>query len=221
MAQPEQVSYHGNPNLKPLAYQHDFTKEEIAEYVKCQNDPKYFIEHYLKIADNADLPIFIYNIPGRSVVDMHNETIEKLAEHSNIIGIKDASNDLSRPAYIKKYIKHKKFYQLSGEDGTQLAFLAQGGDGVISVSANIVPKKIAELHSSWFKGEIARASNIDNELIELNYALFIESNPCPVKYAVYKLGMCDYELRLPLTKISKENERLVDKALSSLNINFD
>ena len=152
---------------------------------------------------------------------MHNETIEKLAEHSNIIGIKDASNDLSRPAYIKKYIKHKKFYQLSGEDGTQLAFLAQGGDGVISVSANIVPNKIAELHNSWFKGEIAKASNIDNELIDLNNALFIESNPCPVKYAVYKLGMCDYELRLPLTKISKENEKIVDKALSSLNINFD
>ena len=99
-------------------------------------------KHFLKIADTVDLPIFIYNIPGRSVIDMTNETIEELSEHENIIGIKDASNDLSRPTYLKKHIKHKKFYQLSGEDATQLAFLAQGGDGVISVTANIAPKKL-------------------------------------------------------------------------------
>ena len=105
------------------------------------------IEHYLRIADAVPLPIFIYNIPGRSVIDMENETIEKLAEHENIIGIKDASNDLSRPTYLNKYIKHKKFFQLSGEDATQMAFLAQGGDGVISVAANIVPKQISDMHN--------------------------------------------------------------------------
>ena len=176
------------------------------------------IEHYLKIADNVDLPLFIYNIPGRSVVDMHNETIEKLAEHENIIGIKDASNDLSRPAYINKYIKHKKFYQLSGEDSTQIGFLAQGGDGVISVSANIVPKKISDLQNAWFSGEYDKAIAIDREIAQLNSALFLESNPCPVKYAAHKLGMCDYELRLPLTKISKENEKSVNEALATLNL---
>ncbi len=176
------------------------------------------IEHYLKIADNVDLPLFIYNIPGRSVVDMHNETIEKLAEHENIIGIKDASNDLSRPAYINKYIKHKKFYQLSGEDSTQIGFLAQGGDGVISVSANIVPKKISDLQNAWFSGEYDKAIAIDREIAQLNSALFLESNPCPVKYAAHKLGMCDYELRLPLTKISKENEKSINEALATLNL---
>ena len=178
------------------------------------------IEHYLKIADSVDLPIFIYNIPGRSIIDMHNDTIQKLSEHENIIGIKDASNDLSRPTYIKKYIKHKKFFQLSGEDGTQLAFLAQGGDGVISVSANIVPNMIADLHKSWFSGDYSKAMKIDLELMELNNVLFLESNPCPVKYAASTLGMCDYELRLPLSKIAKKNEIIIDKVLKNLDINF-
>ena len=182
---------------------------------------KGLIEHYLKIAESVDLPLFIYNIPGRSVVDMHNETIERLAEHENIIGIKDATNDLSRPAYLKKHIKHKKFFQLSGEDATQLGFLAQGGDGVISVSANIVPDKIASIHDYWFAGEYEKAIAIDKELIELNNALFLDSNPCPVKYAAYKLGICEYELRLPLTKISKENEKIIDKIISTLNIHFN
>ena len=177
-------------------------------------------KHFLKIADTVDLPIFIYNIPGRSAVDMSNETIEMLSEHENIIGIKDASNDLSRPTYIKKYIKHKKFFQLSGEDATQLAFLAQGGDGVISVSANIVPDMIADLHNSWFSRDYSKAMKIDLELMELNNVLFLESNPCPVKYAASTLGMCDYELRLPLSKIKKKNEIIIDKVLKSLNINF-
>ncbi len=177
------------------------------------------IEHYLKIADSVDLPLFIYNIPGRSIVDMKNETIEKLSEHENIIGIKDASNDLSRPAYLNKYIKHKKFYQLSGEDPTQIGFLAQGGDGVISVTANIVPKKIAQLHRYWASGEYDKAISIDKELSDLNSVLFIESNPCPVKYAANKLGICNYELRLPLTKVSKDSERAIDKVLANLNIN--
>ena len=179
------------------------------------------IKHFLKIADTVDIPIFIYNIPGRSVVDMNNETIQKLSEHENIIGIKDASNDLSRPGYLNKYIRHKKFFQLSGEDATQLAFLAQGGDGVISVSANIVPKKVADLHKFWFSGDKKQAMKIDSELLSLNNALFLEANPCPVKYAAFKLGMCNYELRLPLCEILKKNEIIIDDVLKDLNISFD
>ena len=179
------------------------------------------IKHFLKIADSVELPIFIYNIPGRSVVDMNNETIQRLSEHENIIGIKDASNDLSRPGYLKKNIKHKKFFQLSGEDATQLAFLAQGGDGVISVSANIVPNMIANLHKYWFSGDKKKAMDIDLKLLELNSSLFLESNPCPVKYAAYKLGMCNYELRLPLCEILEKNEIIIDDVLKDLNISFD
>ena len=178
------------------------------------------IEHYLRIADTVPLPIFIYNIPGRSVIDMENETIEKLAEHENIIGIKDASNDLSRPTYLNKYIKHKKFFQLSGEDATQMAFLAQGGDGVISVAANIVPKKISDMHNYWFSNKVSEAMVIDQSLAELYKALFIESNPCPVKYAAYKLGMCNYELRLPLTKITEINELKMIKIIEKLKISY-
>ena len=178
------------------------------------------IEHYLRIADAVPLPIFIYNIPGRSVIDMENETIEKLAEHENIIGIKDASNDLSRPAYINKYIKHKKFFQLSGEDATQMAFLAQGGDGVISVAANIIPKQISDMHNYWFSNKVSEAMVIDQSLAELYKALFIESNPCPVKYAAYKLGMCNYELRLPLTKITEKNEKKMIKIIEKLKISY-
>ena len=181
---------------------------------------KGLIEHYLRIADAVPLPIFIYNIPGRSVIDMENETIEKLAEHENIIGIKDASNDLSRPAYINKYIKHKKFFQLSGEDATQMAFLAQGGDGVISVAANIIPKQISDMHNYWFSNKVSEAMVIDQSLVELYKALFIESNPCPVKYAAYKLGMCNYELRLPLTKITEINEEKMKKILEKLKISY-
>lgn len=181
---------------------------------------KGLIEHYLRIADAVPLPIFIYNIPGRSVIDMENETIEKLAEHENIIGIKDASNDLSRPTYLNKYIKHKKFFQLSGEDATQMAFLAQGGDGVISVAANIVPKKISDMHNYWFSNKVSEAMEIDQSLAELYKALFIESNPCPVKYAAYKLGMCNYELRLPLTKITEINEQKMIKIIEKLKISY-
>ena len=109
-------------------------------------------EHYLKIADAVDLPIFIYNIPGRSVIDMSDQTILDLSFHQNIIGIKDATNDLTRPLKLKKMISHKKFFQLSGEDGTQLAYLAQGGDGVISVTANIAPNLVSTMHDEWFAG---------------------------------------------------------------------
>ena len=179
------------------------------------------IEHYLKIANTIDLPIIIYNIPGRSVVDMHNDTIIELAQHKNIIGIKDATNDLSRPSYITKHITNKNSYQLSREDATQMAFLASGGDGVISVTANIAPKKVAEMHNFWFDGRVKEALAIDKELVEINNLLFLESNPCPVKYAASNLGLCEYELRLPLTKISKKNEELISNALNKLSLSYD
>ena len=155
-------------------------------------------EHYLKIADAVDIPIFIYNIPGRSVIDMSDQTILDLSFHQNIIGIKDATNDLTRPLKLKKMISHKKFFQLSGEDETQLAYLAQGGDGVISVTANIAPNLIATLHDEWFAGNYNEAIKINEKLSNINGLLFIESNPSPVKYAASILGMCDYEIRLPL-----------------------
>ena len=177
-------------------------------------------EHYLKIADSVDLPIFIYNIPGRSVIDMNDETIFDLSLHQNIIGIKDATNDLTRPLKIKKIIKHKRFYQLSGEDGTQLAYLAQGGDGVISVTANIAPKLVSSMHDSWFKGNYEEAMKTNYKLSNINDLLFIESNPSPVKFAASILGMCENEIRLPLAKINKENEAKISEEMENLSLSF-
>ncbi|MDC3024052.1 4-hydroxy-tetrahydrodipicolinate synthase [Alphaproteobacteria bacterium] len=178
-------------------------------------------EHYLKIADSVDIPLFIYNIPGRSVVDLYNETIFELSMHENIIGIKDATNDLTRPIKFKRNITHKKFFQLSGEDSTQLAYLANGGDGVISVTANIAPKLVSTMHDEWFKENYKLAMDINERLSNINNLLFVESNPCPVKYAANILGMCDYEIRLPLTKITKENEKKIKEELESLSLSFN
>ncbi len=177
-------------------------------------------EHYLKIADSVDLPIFIYNIPGRSVIDMSDQTILDLSFHQNIIGIKDATNDLTRPLKLKKMISHKKFFQLSGEDETQLAYLAQGGDGVISVTANIAPNLIATMHDEWFAGNYNEAIKINEKLSNINNLLFIESNPSPVKYAASLLGMCDYEVRLPLSRMDKENEIKLKEELKNLSLSY-
>ncbi len=177
-------------------------------------------EHYLEIADSVDLPLFIYNIPGRSVVDMSNDTIFELSLHDNIIGIKDATNDLTRPLKLKNNITHKKFFQLSGEDGTQLAYLAHGGDGVISVTANVAPKLVSSMHDEWFKENYKEAMSINEKLSKINNLLFIESNPCPVKYAAHILGMCQYEIRLPLTKITQENEEKIKEEINNLSLSF-
>ena len=172
--------------------------------------------HYTAIANKSNFPIFIYNIPGRSAIDISDYTISKLAKNKNIIGIKDASNYLSRPANLRKLITHKHFYQLSGEDATQLAFLAEGGDGVISVTSNIVPDLVAKMHIAWSNKKFSKAFNINEKIQELNKCLFVESNPCPVKYAAYRMGLCKYEIRLPLTKINTKNEKIIDTTLKKL-----
>ncbi len=175
--------------------------------------------HFLAIANSSNIPIFIYNIPGRSVVDMTIDTMAELAEHSNIIGVKDASNDVSRPQRLRNKIGNDNFIQFSGEDATQLGFLAHGGHGIISVTANVVPNLISEIQESWFEGNIKRAMELDRILLPLHDALFSESNPGPVKFAASKIGLCNYELRLPMTKISKHNESKVTKAMDDLNNN--
>ena len=175
-------------------------------------------KHFLKIADTVDLPIFIYNIPGSSVVDMSNETIEKLSEHENIIGIKDASNDLSRPTYLKTYIKHKKFYQLSGEDATALPYLAAGGHGCISVTSNIAPKELAKMHDFWNSGDFSSAFEIHSKLINLHDALFCESSPGPVKYAAELINLCSSETRMPIVEIAERSKKQVREALTLLGL---
>ncbi len=174
-------------------------------------------KHFKTIADKTSIPIIIYNIPGRSIVDMKIETMIELAKIENIIGVKDATNDLFRPLLTRKKMQND-FCYLSGEDGTALAFLAQGGHGCISVTANVAPKLCSDMHSAWREGNINKAQEINLKLSSLHNALFIESSPGPVKYAASLLGLCKENTRLPLTNITDESKKLVRDCLIELKL---
>ena len=173
-------------------------------------------QHYKSINDNTNLPIIIYNIPSRCVIDMSIDTMAKLFELKNIAGVKDATGDLNRlDQTIKKL--GPEFIQLTGEDGLAFEFNKRGGVGIISVTGNIAPKLCSDMQKyskSKSDNEIKEAERIDQILQPLHKSLFIESNPAPVKYAAKLLGLCDDEIRLPLVKIKKETQEKVKKALS-------
>jgi 4-hydroxy-tetrahydrodipicolinate synthase len=173
--------------------------------------------HYQAIHDAVDLPVIVYNIPGRSVIDMTVETMARLAKLPNIAGVKDATNDLVRPARTKKACK-EGFCLLSGEDGTQLPFLAQGGHGVISVTANIAPRLLAEMHAAWWKGDIKTAMAINEKLMPLHDAMFCETSPGPVKYAASLLGKSRPDTRLPLCEIAESSKEKVRAAMKSVGL---
>jgi 4-hydroxy-tetrahydrodipicolinate synthase len=172
-------------------------------------------QHYKAINDNTNLPIIIYNIPSRCVIDMSVDTMARLFELKNIAGVKDATGDLNRlDQTIKKL--GPKFIQLTGEDGLAFEFNKRGGVGIISVTANIAPKLCSDMQKfskSKSENEVKDAEKIDQMLQPVHKSLFIESNPSPVKYAAKLLGLCDEEVRLPLVKIKKETKEDVKKAL--------
>jgi 4-hydroxy-tetrahydrodipicolinate synthase len=173
--------------------------------------------HFKAIHDAADIPIIIYNIPGRSVVDMSIETMAKLAKLPNIVGVKDATNDLARPVRTKNAIG-PDFCMLSGEDATIMAFLAQGGHGCISVTANVAPRLLSEMHGAWQRGDVKAAMTINERLTPLHEALFCEASPGPVKYAANLLGHCQADLRLPLCEIAEASKQKVQRALASAGL---
>lgn len=170
-------------------------------------------EHYKNIAASVELPIIIYNIPGRCIIDMSVETMAELAKLPNIIGVKDATNDLARPLETRLAIG-RSFCQLSGEDATTAGFLAQGGHGCISVVANIAPALCAQMHEAWQKKDIENFEMIRDLLGPLSKALFIESSPAPVKFAASVLGLCSDEVRSPLMRATKEAQMAVHNALA-------
>jgi len=177
-------------------------------------------QHYKTINDNTSLPIIIYNIPSRCVIDMSVDTMSRLFELKNIAGVKDATGDLNRLDETIKKLGHE-FIQLTGEDGLAFKFNRRGGVGIISVTANIAPKLCSDMQKyskSKSDNEIKEAERIDQMLQPLHKSLFIESNPAPVKYAAKLLGLCDDEIRLPLVKIKKETQEEVKKALSSAKL---
>ena len=177
-------------------------------------------QHYKAINDKCGIPIIIYNIPGRSVIDMSVDTMARLYELKNIIGVKDATGDLSRVEQTLNKLGND-FIQLTGNDDNAFEFNKRGGDGAISVSANIAPKLCSDFQKfSVNKDEKSQkqASDLDKILQPIHQAMFVESNPSPVKYAAKLLTLCDDAVRLPLVKITESSKEVVKKALKSSNL---
>ena len=173
--------------------------------------------HYRAIADAVDLPIVIYNIPARSVIDMSVATMAQLAKHPNIVGVKDATADLTRPLRTRLEIG-EEFVQLSGEDGTAVAFLAHGGVGCISVSANIAPALNAQMQDAWQLESYEDVFRIRDILAPLNDAMFVETNPAPVKFAASLLGKCAPEIRLPLAPLKIKSKARIEEAMRAAGL---
>ena len=168
--------------------------------------------HYKALHDCCELPIIIYNIPGRSIIDMTPETMGELAKLPRIIGVKDATGDVSRVSDQRRTCG-TDFIQLSGEDASALGFNAQGGTGCISVTANVAPKLCSEFQEATLAGDYAAALKIQDRLLPLHRALFAEPSPCPTKYALSQLDICANELRPPLVVIEQATMDKVDHAL--------
>jgi 4-hydroxy-tetrahydrodipicolinate synthase len=173
--------------------------------------------HYTAIADEADIPVIIYNIPGRSVIDMSVETMARLAKHRNIVGVKDATANLTRPLHTTRACG-AEFAQLSGEDHTAIAYLASGGHGCISVTANVAPRLCSEMHLAWQAGDVKKAMAIQARLVPLHDAMFVESNPGPVKYAASLLGFGTATCRLPMAPIAEATAAKVHAAMVEVGL---
>ena len=177
-------------------------------------------QHYKAINDKCGIPILIYNIPGRSVIDMSVDTMARLFELKNIIGVKDATGDLDRVDQQKSKMG-KDFIQLTGNDDNAFEFNKRGGVGTISVTANIAPKlcsNFQKLSISNNKDDINEAEILDKILQPVHHAMFVESNPSPVKYAAKLMNLCDDTVRLPLVKISEKAKPIIQKALESAKL---
>jgi 4-hydroxy-tetrahydrodipicolinate synthase len=177
-------------------------------------------QHYKAINDKCGIPIIIYNIPGRSVIDMSVETMARLYELKNIVGVKDATGDLDR---VNQTIEKmgKDFIQLTGNDDNAFEFNKRGGVGTISVTANIAPKLCSDFQKfskSGTDNEMKEAERLDKILQPVHHSMFVESNPSPVKYAAKLLGLCDDNVRLPLVKVTETTKEIVKKALQSAKL---
>jgi len=169
--------------------------------------------HFSAVACAISIPLVIYNIPSRSVIDMTAETMGRLAsDHKNIVGVKDATGRVER-VFDQRLACGDDFAQLSGEDASVLGFNAHGGVGVISVTANIAPRACAEVQAACRAGDYARARQIHDRLMPLHKALFLEPNPAGVKYAAARLGLCAAHLRLPLVEVKEATKQMIDNAL--------
>lgn len=174
-------------------------------------------QHYKAIAEAVDVGQILYNVPGRTVLSMANETVERLADIDNIIGIKDATGDMQLCADLIERVSDK-LAVLSGDDATALDLIKLGGKGNISVTANILPKKMSQMCVAGVEGDFASADKINAELIAINQQLFVESNPIPVKWALERMGLIESGIRLPLTRLSESCQAELDKTMQALGL---
>jgi 4-hydroxy-tetrahydrodipicolinate synthase len=178
--------------------------------------PEGVYQHY-KALNQCGIPLIVYNIPGRSVINISDDTLSRIAELENVMGIKDATGDLSRVATMRSTIK-KNFLYLSGEDLTAVGFNAMGGNGVISVTSNIAPKLVSDLQKFCAAGDYKSALMLQDKLTPLHTAMFCESNPTPVKYAASLMGICDSEVRLPLVEPSQAAKTRIENEMKKIGL---
>ncbi|MDL1864769.1 4-hydroxy-tetrahydrodipicolinate synthase [Betaproteobacteria bacterium PRO5] len=174
-------------------------------------------QHFKAIAEAVDIPMILYNVPGRTVADISNDTALRLAQIPGIVGIKDATGNIARGCDLLQRVPDN-FAVYSGDDATALALLLLGGHGTISVTANVAPRLVHEMCAAAFVGDLARAREINTRLFRLHIDLFVEANPIPVKWAVARMGLINDSLRLPLTVLSSQYHELIRKAMLQAGI---
>jgi len=177
-------------------------------------------QHYTAIADGIDKPLLMYNVPGRTVADMLPETVARLAKHENIFGLKEATGDLERLRQIQELVD-EDFMLYSGDDFTLCPFIQQGGHGVVTVSGNVAPAQVARLCRLASEGKAEEAKALDDSLQPLNKALFVESNPIPVKWAVSQMGLIEPNVRLPLTPYSEQYHEDMRSAIRLAGVDLE
>lgn len=175
-------------------------------------------QHFLTLSSLNDLPIIVYNIPPRVIVDISVATMARLAKLPTVVGVKDATQDLARPGYESMHIQ-QPFDFLSGEDATTIAYNAAGGKGCISVTANVLPKLCAEMQHACLSGDFPTAMSIQNKLMPLHQALFEEPSPAGIKYACSRTGLCGETVRLPMIPLADSTKRSIDSALDNIGFN--
>jgi 4-hydroxy-tetrahydrodipicolinate synthase len=178
-------------------------------------------QHFTAVADAVPKPVLLYNVPGRTVADMQAETVARLAVHDNIFGIKEATGDIGRMKQIQTMVDDDDFMLYSGDDFTALEFLKEGGHGIVTVSGNVVPAAIAKLCSLVAQGAFDEAKTLDGSLQSLNDALFVESNPIPVKWALHQMGLIQPHMRLPMTQFAPEYHDQMRAALAVAGVNLE
>lgn len=174
-------------------------------------------QHFKAINDAVDIPIFLYNVPPRTITDISVAAMARCAKLKNVVGVKDATANVAR-ATQQRLACGESFVQLSGEDATALGFNAHGGNGCISVTSNVVPRLCSEFQTACLKGEWKKARELHERLMPLHDALFCETSPGPVKYAASRLGLCSAETRLPLVPIAEDSKKKVDAVLASVGL---